>query len=211
MTKFGPIRGLAIGVLFFPIVWAVAQPSASFRLDTPAAYLRLFQGVRVAFAAWAVGNFVACGVCVVNEVQWIKNPVVPSFLFVGVMELIMAAFGLSTPVRKRIHAWLGRIGTTVEVQAAAGVAALVGTLRPGKALVLAKERFCALPFEALKPFDFTNKSDTGLHEKSISMALGQCDAFISHVRAPARAAPPDFALSRECRCVLLDTAFAVMV
>jgi len=96
------------------------------------------------------------------------------------VQLIIASIGASTPVRRSAHAWLGRIGTTVEVQAAAGVAALVGALRPAKALVLAKKRFCGLPFECLQLTDLTTNTDTGLYQKSVLLQLGQCDAFISH-------------------------------
>jgi hypothetical protein len=181
VKKLGRAAGIAVVLLIYPVVWVAAQPSNSFRLCTRDAYHHMWTVYRGACAMWGVGAFAAWCACIVSRVPWDTNPVVPSLLLFATTSLLLASIGLSTPVRKRLHAWLGRVGTTVEVQAAAGVAALVGTLRPTRVLLLAKERFCALPFDKLRPTDLTTNTDTGLNQKSVPMQLGQCDAFISHV------------------------------
>jgi hypothetical protein len=189
VSTLGHIGGITALLLFFPAVWAAAQPSSSFRLSTPAAYIRFWMNARVVFTAWGVCSLVASCACTLARVPWDTHPVVPSVIVHTTTLLFLAAIGLSTPVRKCVHAWLGRIGTTTEVQAAAGVAALVGTLRPAKALALAKERFCALPFDSLQPTDLATNEDSGLNQKSVPMKLGQCDAFISHVRVATPCLP----------------------
>jgi hypothetical protein len=210
VSTFGPAIGIAVMLLSLPVVWVASQPSSSFRLSTPIAYHRLWTIVRATYGTWGAVTFIAWFLCVLYKVPWDTHPVVPSLLAVATSLLTLAAIGLSVPVRKRMHAWLGRVGTTAEVQAAAGVAALVGTLRPAKALALAKERFCALPFDVLHPIDLTTNADTGLNQKSVPMQLGQCDAFISHVRkATLRDAAPVAPMHTEPR--VLTRCVAVMV
>jgi hypothetical protein len=185
VSNAGPVLGTALLLLLFPVVWAAAQPATCFRHSTHATHVRLWINFRALVAAWGISNLVAVLACAHHKVHWHLHPVVPSLLFLSCVQLIIASIGASTPVRRSAHAWLGRIGTTVEVQAAAGVAALVGALRPAKALVLAKKRFCGLPFECLQLTDLTTNTDTGLYQKSVLLQLGQCDAFISHVTRPA--------------------------
>jgi hypothetical protein len=185
VSTFGRTAGIAVMLLLFPVVWAAAQPSSSFRIERLAAYRRLWTVTRGLFGTWGVGTTIAGCACVLVDAPWDTHPVVPSVLLLAAMELLLAAVGLSTPVRKRVQAWVSRVGAGSEMRAAAGVAALVGTLRPEKALALAKERFCALPFDVLRQADFNTNEDTGLNEKSVPMQLGQCDAFISHVRVAA--------------------------
>ena len=45
---------------------------------------------------------------------------------------------------------------------------------------MAKSRFCAIPFSSLAEADFATNGDSGLHEKTIKVKLGGCDAFFSH-------------------------------
>jgi len=180
VSTFGRTAGIAVMLLLFPVVWAAAQPSSSFRIERLAAYRRLWTVTRGLFGTWGVGTTIAGCACVLVDAPWDTHLVVPSVLLLAAMELLLAAVGLSTPVRKRVQAWVSRVGAGSTMRAAAGVAALVGTLRPEKALALARERFCALPFDVLRQADFNTNEDTGLNEKSVPMQLGQCDAFISH-------------------------------
>jgi hypothetical protein len=181
VSTVGLTAGNALLLLLAPVVWVAAQESSSFRLNTSAAYRRLWTINRALFGTWGIVTMIAVGAFVLCDVPWDTHPVVPSLLHLSTTELLMATIGFSQPVRKHLHAWLGRMGTTTEVQAAAGVAALVGMVRPAKALVLARERFCALPFDLLQPNDLSTSTDTGLNQNSVHMKLGQCDAFISHV------------------------------
>jgi len=180
VSTVGLTAGNALLLLLAPVVWVAAQESSSFRLNTSAAYRRLWTINRALFGTWGIVTMIAVGAFVLCGVPWDTHPVVPSLLLLSTTELLMATIGFSQPVRKHLHAWLGRMGTTTEVQAAAGVAALVGMVRPAKALVLARERFCALPFDLLQPNDLSTSTDTGLNQNSVHMKLGQCDAFISH-------------------------------
>ena len=197
VSKLGPSASIIVVLLLFPVAWAAVQPTSSFRLTDPlAAYHRFWTTGRITVGMWAVFNFIAWCACVIVEAPWKTHPVVPSLLFLTFSQLAVSTTLTSTLVRKRVHAWLSRIGTTTEVRAAAGVSALVGMLRPSKALVLAKERFCALPFDVLAPADLATNQDSGLDRKSVPMKLGQCDAFISHVCAWPRS-------SRRARCLLV--------
>ena len=79
-----------------------------------------------------------------------------------------------------VHKWLGALGVRDETRRAAAVAGLLGERSASAALKLAQTRFRAIPFEALSLTDYSSSDDSGLHSKTISVALGQCDAFHSH-------------------------------
>ena len=88
---------------------------------------------------------------------------------------------LSAPkYRQRAAAWLGALGTRDEAKRAAAVAGLIGGHSAQSALRLAEQRFAALPFSALSFEDYACSADTGLHAKTVGVALGRCDAFHSH-------------------------------
>jgi len=82
--------------------------------------------------------------------------------------------------RKRASAWLINLGSTVEEQQAAMVAAMIGGDNIADLLQVAKENFLVLPWRHLQMKDFAGNEDTGLNEKSYGASLGDCDAFISH-------------------------------
>ena len=48
------------------------------------------------------------------------------------------------------------------------------------AVRLARSDFCALPFIALGRDDLKTHDDTGLHEHTLKIPLGEADAFVSH-------------------------------
>ena len=101
---------------------------------------------------------------------------------------VAAAFMLLAPVifrqsnRQRVHALLGRLDVRGEANAAAAIASMVGVGRSVKeVLAIARQSFYVLPFDALSESDFeAGNTDTGLHNKTKRVKLGDCDAFLSH-------------------------------
>ena len=82
--------------------------------------------------------------------------------------------------RRRVTAFLSRLGSAGDNGRAAGVAALVGKRDPQEVLVLARRTFMALPWAALSESDFTDNQDSGLNAKAKRCRLGEIDAFLSH-------------------------------
>ena len=107
-----------------------------------------------------------------------------SLLPMGLALLLAFPTILSRPVRRAVVSWLGRLGSREEERQAAAVAALMGGWSPAKALATGKASFSGLPFERLKPADLGKgdlaNDDTALSERTIKLALGSCDAFMSH-------------------------------
>ena len=54
------------------------------------------------------------------------------------------------------------------------------TPMPWQVLDLAASRFRALPTTECSEADWLSNVDTGLHQKTVHVALGACDAFVSH-------------------------------
>ena len=153
---------------------------------------RLFYGVS---AAAQIGSSVAC-----------HADGLAGQLCVSLVSLILLLVLFSYPVRRALQAWLARFLTERErrrrrrrsMSMAAGVARdvmegrehwtnsmsvaeLVGRRRPTSQLLqLGKARFRALPFSKLRREDLQTSADTGLHEQTVPVELGACDAFISH-------------------------------
>ena len=103
-----------------------------------------------------------------------------SLLPMGLAALVAFPTICSRPVRRAVLAWLGRLGSRGEERQAAAVAALMGAYSPAKALARGRATFCGLPFGALTAADLASNADTGLHQRTIKLALGSCDAFTSH-------------------------------
>mmetsp|Transcript_115241 Transcript_115241/g.325651 ORF Transcript_115241/g.325651 Transcript_115241/m.325651 type:complete len:526 (+) Transcript_115241:104-1681(+) len=82
--------------------------------------------------------------------------------------------------RGRLLAFLGRIGTDGEVEAAAMIASAVGTHGIEKTLDLAKRTFHGLPIEALEPDDLATNQGSALYTMTKKVRFGEVDAFISH-------------------------------
>ena len=57
---------------------------------------------------------------------------------------------------------------------------MIGGGGMGELLENAREHFAGLPFRALTPADMRSNADTGLPARTRKLALGQCDAFMSH-------------------------------
>jgi hypothetical protein len=105
-STFGRTAGVAALMLFFPVVWVAAQPSSNFCLGTRASYHRLWTITRGLVGMWGIAAGFAFVVLVLVEVPWDTNPAVPWTLFFATTALFLAAIGLSTPMRKRVHAWV---------------------------------------------------------------------------------------------------------
>jgi len=77
---------------------------------------------------------------------------------------------------------LGNLGSrgATEHQQASTIASMVGGLSPAQALAAGMSRFRVLPLADLVVDDLLTSSDTGLFGKTRCVALGECDAFISH-------------------------------
>ena len=102
-------------------------------------------------------------------------------------EFLLLAVLLMPANRARVHRWLGSLGGkgASREQEAAAVAELVGSRDATKLLAEADDRFRAISFDVLHEEDFaSNKgSATGqppLSERTKSLALGECEAFLSH-------------------------------
>jgi hypothetical protein len=93
---------------------------------------------------------------------------------------VLVGIMYARPVRKRIQAWLLRLGGRGMERAAATVAGLMGTRDPQQVLASAKSTFRGLHSSAIGLEDLGTSADTGLNEKVFAIKLGQCDAFISH-------------------------------
>ena len=87
---------------------------------------------------------------------------------------------LSAPRRRRLHAYLSRLGQTPEERKAAAVAALVGRVTDERVMELADSAFRVIPWSALNATHWASSGDTGLHLHAQPAALGDCDAFLSH-------------------------------
>ena len=102
-------------------------------------------------------------------------------------EFLLLAVLLMPANRARVHRWLGSLGGkgASREQEAAAVAELVGSRDATKLLAEADDRFRAISFDVLHEEDFaSNKgSATGqppLSERTKRLALGECEAFLSH-------------------------------
>ena len=102
------------------------------------------------------------------------------FFPMGLAWLIVWPLAYSPPVRRAFVAWLGRIGSHGEERQAAAVAGLIGTISPSKALSTARASFYGLPFSQLTVDDLASNTDTNLNQRTRKVALGACDAFMSH-------------------------------
>ena len=56
----------------------------------------------------------------------------------------------------------------------------LGGLSPAKALAKGRATFRGLPFSSLTAADLASNSGTGLNTRAVPLALGKCDAFMSH-------------------------------
>ena len=63
---------------------------------------------------------------------------------------------------------------------AASIAALIGGKSAKTALKLGQKLFRALPLDQLTEEDLTDNRDTGLFARTVTLHLGECDAFFSH-------------------------------
>lgn len=109
------------------------------------------------------------------------DALVDPVIFAAMGGSLLACALISSPAnRRRVHAALGRLGTTAEEQRAAAVAALVGRVDLSDMNALTIDSFRVLSFDCLCETDFSSNSDSGLGGRSISVALGDCDAFLSH-------------------------------
>ena len=104
-------------------------------------------------------------------------------------------------VRARIHRWLSSLGgaSATREQEAAAVAELVGSRDADKLLTEAASRFKALRVDLLHEDDFASNMAVAegrkpLHERAEGLALGECEAFLSHSWRDA-AAPKYFAVN----------------
>lgn len=89
---------------------------------------------------------------------------------------------LTRGVRGAVIRSLGNLGSrgATEHQQASTIASMVGGLSPVRALEAGMSRFRVLPLADLVVNDLLTSSDTGLFSKTRCVALGECDAFISH-------------------------------
>ena len=83
--------------------------------------------------------------------------------------------------RGRIRRFLGSFGAKgSSEQEAAAVAALIGRRSPAVALSLATSKFRMLTTDQLEASDLAASKDTGMFARTKQVALGECNAFLSH-------------------------------
>ena len=109
-------------------------------------------------------------------------------LIYAVISIFVAA-AMTPRVRGFAHRRLGGLGKTGTKEAeAASIAALIGGVDAGKALAEGAKRFRALPLSSLAESDLDSSTDSGLHRKTQTAALGDVDCFVSHSWSDAGAA-----------------------
>ena len=138
-----------------PILWALAQPEASFALGPRATLSRCW-------LLWRCDTLLSCLAYCAGLPFWIRagaDPwLVAGHLAATVVSLSVAA-GATASNRGRVYAWLGQLGMKQSANAAAVVAAVVGGISAKEALVRARQNFCAIPFSALELGDFLGASE----------------------------------------------------
>ena len=188
----------ACAACILPVVvgaWAIAYMLLSFRRSV-LPNVRRKDGQFILAPRSAINNIwryighthIAIGAFTVSAVVptiW-TEPAAPP-LNIASYLIAAASLLLTVPVifrhsnRQRVQAFLGRLGTRGEANAAAAVACMVGGREIKEVLALARRTFRVLPSSALTSQDFAaGNADTGLHEKTRKANLGDCDLFLSH-------------------------------
>eukprot|EP00400_MALV-I_sp_L67-5_P000594 gene594-1013_t len=117
-----------------------------------------------------------------DMVPWYPDAEFYADVFMGV-SWVIAAVVFTDERRRVIMGYLSRINTQGEADSAAAVAALLGGRDAQDSLKLAQSRFRAIKLSDLTEADFQCSDDdskNSLFAKSTEVALGCCDAFISH-------------------------------
>ena len=96
-------------------------------------------------------------------------------------SFILAGAAFTPANRGRIRRFLGSFGAKgSSEQEAAAIAALIGRRSPAVALSLAASKFRMLMTDQLEASDLAASKDTGMFTRTKQVALGECNAFLSH-------------------------------
>ena len=114
-----------------------------------------------------------------------RNSLSPVLTWGGLFPTGLAFFLLSfiaTPAgHRKIRAVLGGLAAADERNAGGSfVATFMGDISAAQALEQGRRHFRGLPYEVLAQSDLESNADTGLHDKTIPMELGTCDALCAH-------------------------------
>ena len=144
-----------------------------------AALRQLWLGVRLMIAGLA-GATIAWPIMEECSIEKCSEDQLATIAFCVVAVVVAAV--LTPANRGRAHRLLGSLGQkgdNKEAEAAC-ISALIGGGDAGKALDEGAKRLRALPLSALDPSDLATSSDSGLHAKTVPVALGEVDGFVSH-------------------------------
>ena len=181
-NRLGAVTGTTVTLVATPIVWALSQDEASFRLSPRASLHAYWFNFRVMFLGWAMVWIGTVGTAVGLGSSLAIEPVLPSLLTCAACFLLTTLFG-NARARDRVHEVLGRLGMKAEVSEAAGIAAvLCGGLRPKEAVAQARELFSGLSFACLRRehFEKAAVASADMHDLVQPKRLGDVDIFLSH-------------------------------
>ena len=167
-------------IMLMPTFW-LAGVDGYYKYPTRKALSHLWRVVRVAnFALAILTIIVASMLAAAGEAASGDATVNPICLSTFGGSFLLSLLVITPANRRRVHAAIGRLGTTLEEQRAAAVAALVSRADAPDLNALTVDSFRVLPFECLREEDFSSSADSGLNRHAVSVALGDCDAFLSH-------------------------------
>lgn len=131
---------------------------------------------------------------------------------------VVGALAVSPRARRRVHAYLSRMGVHAEAREASVIAALIGHKSPELVLRLARDCFRTIAWDRLQEvganagrlgvFADSNLAGTSdLHSRTVKTELGSADAFLSQY-VPRALPPPSIPPSARFFTTLLPTPFA---
>ncbi len=184
-TRFALL--LFSGIALLPSFW-LAGVDGYYEYPTRKALSNLWRVFRIANFALASGIFIVAALLAADGEASREDAVFDPVMIAASGACLLVAVLVSTPAnRRRVHAIIGRLGTTLEERRAAAVSALVSNKTRLSTNVstpdlnaLTVESFLVLPFECLREEDFSSSADSGLNRHATPVALGDCDAFLSH-------------------------------
>ena len=138
-----------------------------------------------AASAFALAGTILLVVKIVEECADFVDPLQSSFLVVSIFWLLAGLVSFTKRMRNNNHEFLQRICRSwrkeENLQAASGVAALIGNLDVGDVISKSKQHYrCVRLDKVTREHMASSKPDPALYAFSEKATLGRVDAFISH-------------------------------
>ena len=178
--KFGRELTVILFPICAPIAWVLAQPPDSFQLSPRKSLEYLWSFLRQYLFTLGFIYLTA------NIIVSVLASAPPAHVW-GFSASCFFLFVLTLkPMRTCVMLYLGGLDTRDEASAAAVISGILGRIPVSKALHMAKNSFSGIPYDSIDVDDFKRNHEakdgerTALRERSVSMQLGQIDAFVSH-------------------------------